>query len=138
LENKVTIKNIVCQDLLAFTKIARDFLQLSLRYIVNGNRKIHRVVLSGKCDISQRFSQLKGDAEQCLVNLTDNLAPPPRRLTEKAGRLPGCRVRNKAHAAHLVSDVGLVAHAVGKARAAHLVSDVDLVAHLVTDTGLVV
>src|SRR5437588_12020779 len=74
-----------------------------------------------------KFSQLKGDAEQCLVNLTDNLAPPPRKLTGKAGRLPGCPVRDKARAAHLVSDVGLVDQAVGRVRAAHLVSDVGLV-----------
>src|SRR2546429_6772763 len=74
-----------------------------------------------------RFSQLKGDAEQCLVNLTDNPAPPPRKLTGKAGRLPGCPVRDKARAAHLVSDVGLAARAVGRVRAAHLVTDVGLV-----------
>src|SRR5205807_9343941 len=75
-----------------------------------------------------KFSQLKGDAEQCLVNLTDNPAPPLRKLTGKAGRLPGCPVRDVARVAHLVSDVGLAAQAVGRVR----------VAHLVTDTGLVV
>src|SRR5438876_11825545 len=73
-----------------------------------------------------KFSQLKGDAEQCLVNLTDNPAPSPRKLTGKAGRLPGCPVRDKARAAHLVSDVGLAAQAVGRVRAAHLVSDAGL------------
>jgi hypothetical protein len=32
-----------------------------MRYIVNGNGKIYRIVSTGKCDISQRFSRLKGD-----------------------------------------------------------------------------
>ena len=71
--------------------------------------------------MSQRFFQLKGDKEQCLVSLTDKLAIPLRKLIGKAGRLPGCRVRDKVHAVHLVSDVGLAAHA----------------APLATDTGLV-
>src|SRR5436190_22670051 len=55
------------------------------------------------------FSQLKGDQEQCLVDLTGNPAIPQRKRTGKAGHPPGCR----SHAAHLVPDVALVAHAAG-------------------------
>jgi hypothetical protein len=89
------------------------FLQLSIRYIVNGNRKMYRSVSVGKCDISHRFSQLKGDEGQCLVILTDNPEISLRKRTGKAGLLPGWRVRDQAHVVHLVPDVGLVAHAVG-------------------------
>src|SRR5437763_6944479 len=62
-----------------------------------------------------RFSQLKGDAQQWLVNLTDNLSPPLRKLTGKAGRLPGCPVRETDHVAHLAMDADLVAHVAGTA-----------------------
>src|SRR5260370_41983041 len=47
--------------------------------------------------------------------------------TGKAGRLPGCQVRDKVHAAHLVSDVGLAAHEVGRVRAALSAPDSGLV-----------
>ena len=50
------------------------------------------------------------------MNLTDNPALPLRKLTGKAGRLPGCPVRDKVRAAHLVSDVGLADQAVGRVR----------------------
>src|SRR5260370_25023092 len=46
--------------------------------------------------------------EKCLVNLTGSQALPLRMRTGKAGRRPGCQVRDKVNAAHLVSDVGLV------------------------------
>jgi hypothetical protein len=78
--------------------------------------------------MSQRFSQLKGDKEQCLVNLTDNLAIPLKKLTGKAGRPPGCRVRDNVHATHLVSDIGLVAHAVVMVHAVPLATETGLVA----------
>src|SRR5256885_16581238 len=63
------------------------------------------------------FSQLKGDQEQCLVDLTGDPAIPPRKRTGKAGRPPGCPVRERASAAHLVPDVDLAAHAAGEAHA---------------------
>jgi hypothetical protein len=89
------------------------FLQLSIRYIVNGNRKMYRSVSVGKCDISHRFSQLKGDEGQCLVILTDSPEISLRKRTGKAGRLPGWKVRDEVHVVHLVPDMGLVALAVG-------------------------
>src|SRR5947209_6091111 len=89
-----------------------------MRYIVNKKGKTYRIVLSGKCDISRKFSQLKGDAEQCSVDSTDALVIPLRKRTGKVGRLPGCRVRDRVHVAHLVLDVDLAA------RAAHSVLDV--------------
>src|SRR5215472_17637619 len=73
-----------------------------------------------------KFSQLKGDEEQCLVDLPDNLALPRRKRTGKAGRLPGWHGKDKVLAAHLVTDVGLVA------LAAPSVIDTGLVAHEVT------
>src|SRR5260370_21640853 len=65
--------------------------------------------------------------EKCLVNLTGSQALPLRMRTGKAGRRPGCQVRDKVNAAHLVSDVGLAAHEVGRVRAALSAPDSGLV-----------
>src|SRR5579864_1461365 len=67
-----------------------------------------------------KVHSLKGEKEQCLVKLADHLSLPLRKRTGKAGRLPGCRVRERANAARLVSGVGLAAIAAGKVRAVPL------------------
>src|SRR2546423_4842409 len=52
-------------------------LQLSLRYIVNWNRKICRAVKIGKCDISRKFSHLKGDLRTMFGQFNRQSGPSP-------------------------------------------------------------